>query len=296
MFIKKHLNTIYSFVKAGKIILGVLTLFLIQITSLKAAQPAPQPRQRININREWKFILGDQKNAELSDYKDTGWDDVNLPHSFSTPYFQTGQWYVGYGWYRKYINVPAIWKGKRICIEFEGAFRDAEVFVNGKPVGHHQSGYTGFCYDITEAVVTGKNVLAVRLNNLWNARLAPRDGDHNFCGGIYRDVYLVVTNPTHIAWYGTFVTTPKVSKASGIVNIKTEVANNSTVSKTCRLKTTVLDPSGKVADVFSSSLKINAGATVTFDQTGKPIHNPKLWHPLYPFYIKLLALCMTGKL
>ena len=169
------------------------------ITAPKYKQSVP-PRESYNFNREWKFTLGDQKNAEQSNYQDKNWDDINLPHSFSTPYFGMGQWYVGYGWYRKHFNVPASWKGKRLFIEFEGAFRDAEVFLNGKPVGHHQSGYTGFSYEITDAAVSGDNVLAVRLNNLWNAQLAPRDGDHNFCGGIYRDVYLLVTNPAHITW------------------------------------------------------------------------------------------------
>jgi beta-galactosidase len=251
-------------------------------------------RQKININREWKFTLGDQKDAEQSNYPDKNWDDINLPHSFSTPYYGTGQWYTGYGWYRKYFDVPASWKGKRLFVEFEGAFRDAEVFVNGKPVGHHQSGYTGFSYEITDAAVRGKNVLAVRLNNLWNAQLAPRDGDHNFCGGIYRDVYLVVTNPTHVTWYGTFVTTPVLSKASGTVNVKTEVANQSNSAKTYLLKTSVIDPNGKTVNSLSSSMKIDAGATVNFDQTGNPIPSPKLWHPQHPFLYKILSQLYYG--
>ena len=69
--------------------------------------------------------------------------------------------------------------------------------------------------------------MAIRVNNLWNARLAPRVGEHVFSGGIYRNVRLVVTSPLHVAWYGTWVTTPQVSKASGTVNVKTEVVNDS---------------------------------------------------------------------
>src|SRR5471030_1541904 len=140
---------------------GPILVLLLYSSSL-SAQSTIATRQRININREWKFILGDQQNAAQAGYVDTAWKNVNLPHSFSTPYFGMGQWYVGYGWYRKYFNVPANWKGKRLFIEFEGAFRDAEVFVNGKSVGHHQSGYTGFSYEITAAATSGKNVLAVR--------------------------------------------------------------------------------------------------------------------------------------
>ena len=273
----------------------LLSMLSMPFSRITAAIITPAPRQKININREWKFTLGDQKGAEQSIYPDKNWDDISLPHSFSTPYFGMGQWYVGYGWYRKYFNVPANWKGKHLFIEFEGAFRDAEVFVNGKPVGHHQSGYTGFSYEITDAVVSGKNVLAVRLNNLWNAQLAPRDGDHNFCGGIYRDVYLVVTNPAHITWYGTFVTTPVLSKASGTVNVKTEVVNQSITAKAYLLKTSVIDPNGKIVDSFSSSMKIDAGTTVNFDQTGNPISSPKLWHPQHPFLYKTISRLYDGK-
>ena len=91
--------------------------------------------------------------------------------------------------------MPANWRGKRINLEFDGAFQVAEVFVNGRRIGEHKGGYTGFTFDITDAVKTGDNVVAVRVNNLWNARLAPRAGEHTFSGGIYRDVRLVVTAP-----------------------------------------------------------------------------------------------------
>ena len=110
-------------------------------------------------------------------------------------------------------------------------FQVAELFVNGKRIGEHKGGYTGFTFDITDAVKTGDNVVAVRVNNNWDARLAPRAGEHTFSGGIYRDVRLVVTDPVHVTWYGTFVTTPQVSKESGTVNVKTEIVNESGAAK-----------------------------------------------------------------
>lgn len=252
-------------------------------------------RQRININREWKFKLGDYPGAETVSYNDDDWRNIHIPHNFSIPYFQTAQWYTGYGWYRKDFVVPADWNGKRVSVEFEGAFRDAEVFVNGKLVGRHQSGYTGFSLDITDAIKTGSNVLAVRLNNNWNARLAPRDGDHNFTGGIYRDVYLVVTNPVHVTWYGTFVTTPNLSKSSGVVNIKTEVRNDGASAKSYKLKTDIVDPSGKVVSSVSSAIDIAASTTTTFDQTTEKIINPKLWHPQHPFMYEAISTLLDGK-
>jgi beta-galactosidase len=100
--------------------------------------------------------LGDQTGAEMPTYDDNNWSNINLPHNFSIPYFQSAQWYTGYGWYRKVLDIPSLWKTKRIFVEFETAFRNAEIFVNGKQVGLHRRGYTGFSIDITKQLKTGK--------------------------------------------------------------------------------------------------------------------------------------------
>jgi beta-galactosidase/beta-glucuronidase len=195
---------------------------------------AETPRQTINFNREWKFQLGDFPGAAAVAFDDSKWDDIGLPHSFSIPYFASPKFYTGYGWYRKHFVVPENWTDKKLFLEFDGAFQDAEIFVNGSRIAEHKGGYTGFSVDITDAVKTGDNVVAVRLNNLWNAQLAPRAGEHVFSGGIYRDVRLVVTEPLHVTWYGTFVTTPQVSADSGTVNVKTEIRNDGAAEKKLR--------------------------------------------------------------
>ncbi len=265
---------------------------LLLSTSLFAAEP---PRQELNFNREWKFQLGDHPGAEVIGYNDSKWDDIGLPHSFSMPYFASPKFYTGYGWYRKHFDVPANWSGRRLFLEFDGAFQDAEIFINGQRIGEHKGGYTGFSYDITGAVKTGDNLVAVRLNNLWNPQLAPRAGEHVFSGGIYRDVRLVVTGPLHVTWYGTFVTTPQVSAESGTVNVKTEIRNDGAAAKNCLLKTDVLDPAGKTVATISSTQSVPAGTTVTFDQTTGPVANPKLWHPDHPFLYTAVSRIFDGK-
>lgn len=65
----------------------------------------------------------------------------------------------------------------------------------GDKVGSHQGGYTGFEFDLSEYLHEGTNVLAAKVDNTWNPQLAPRAGDHNFTGGIYRDVKLIYENP-----------------------------------------------------------------------------------------------------
>jgi plastocyanin len=258
---------------------------------LYAAEP---PRQQLNFNREWKFQLGDHPGAEAVAFDDAKWDDIGLPHSFSMPYFASPKFYTGYGWYRKHFGAPANWSGKRLFLEFDGAFQDAEIFVNGQRLAEHKGGYTGFSLDITGAVKTGDNMVTVRLNNNWDAQLAPRAGEHVFSGGIYRDVRLVVTEPLHVTWYGTFVTTPQVSAEAGTVNVKTEIRNDSAVEKNCALQTDILDSDGKTVATISSTQTVAAGMTVTFDQTTAPVAKPKLWHPDHPFRYTAVSKVLDG--
>lgn len=259
-------------------------LIVLILASLSAPLGAAEPlRQNLNLNREWKFKLGDFSGAEATAFDDAAWDPVNLPHSFSIPYFQSKDFYVGYGWYRKHLEIKPEWASKRISIEFEGAFQDAEIYVNGARIGKHKGGFTGFSMDITSAVHAGSNILAVRLNNNWNAQIEPRSGDHTFMGGIYRDVHLVVTDPLHVTWYGTFVTTPEVSSESATVDVKTEIANESPLAKKCVLTTDLLDPDGKPVAHLSTTQQMEAGTTALIDQTSPALPSPKLWHPAHPF-------------
>lgn len=177
-------------------------------------------RLKRNINREWKFVLSDIKGAEVTDFNDGDWQNISLPHSFSIPYFMWSKIYNGYGWYRKVIDIPTEWKDKNVTLEFEGSFIETEVYINGTYLGKHIGGYTGFFFDITRYLNAGKNVIAVRVNNLWKPDVAPRAGDHQFSGGIYRDVYLNVTDKLHVDVYGTFAYTAAISKKKPYVRYR----------------------------------------------------------------------------
>ena len=184
-----------------------------------------------------------------------------------------------------------------MSLEFQAAFHQAEIYVNGTKVGEHIGGYNGFSIDITSAIKTGDNVVAVRLNNKWNARIPPLTGDHTFQGGLYRNVFVVVTDPLHVAWYGTWVTTPTLATSSGsssTVAIKTEVQNNRSAAVNATLKTDIVDKDGKVVATISSQQQIAAGKTVTFDQTTPAISNPSLWHPDHPTMYRALSYLSDG--
>jgi len=201
---------------------------------------------------------------------------------------------TGYGWYRKQLNIPSNWQGKRLFLDFEGAFQDAEIFLNGTKVGAHLGGYTGFEIEITDAAKPGANLLAVRLNNNWNPRLAPRAGEHQFNAGLYRNVWLVACNPLHVTWYGTFVTTPRVSASEGVVRVRTEVINQGSTTQDCTVRTDIISPSGKVLTSMASKQSIRQGETITFDQTSATIERPQLWSPETPVIYAVRTSILAG--
>jgi hypothetical protein len=256
-------------------------------------------REKINLNADWKFYKGDTTGAEAIGYSDAAWAKVNLPHVFDTPYYSGKQgvfWYVGYGWYRKHFDIQAKWKeSSRIVLEFEAAFQVAQVYVNGKLMGEHKGGYTGFYFDITDAVKAGDNVIAVRVNNKWDPQIAPRGGDWLFLGGIHRGVYLVITSPLHVTWYGTFVTTPQVSASQAKVNVKTEITNENTMPVNCTVKTIIADATNAIVTTMESSQLINAAAVYEFDQTSPEISNPHLWSPETPYMYHVKTIVSDNK-
>lgn len=268
-------------------------------------------RTQVNFNRNWKFIRSDVKDAFQVEYDDSDWVDVGLPHNFSIPYEMSSQFYVGYGWYRKAFEIPAEWEDKKIELEFEGVFQVAEVYVNGELVGTHEGGYSGFVYDITDNLRTGNNVIAVRVNNIWQHDLAPRTGDHQFTGGIYRDVYLNVTEAVHVTWYGTFVTTPdlinpgfdesaenidfsqypteseimeNIEQKRSNVRVQTEVVNDSDTPKEVQVLQQVCDKEGQVVTEFASEEQtLEAGEMANFDALSEQIQGIELWSPEHPY-------------
>lgn len=248
------------------------------------------------INRDWTFTLGNPADAQAPGHDTAPWRRVDLPHSFSEPYFLGTGFHVGHGWYRKQLDILAAAIGKRITLEFDGVFQDAVVWVNGHQAGRHVGGYTGFSIDITPHVKAGRNLLAVHVNNLWNARVAPRAGEHTFSGGIYRNVRLVVTDPVHVAWYGTFVTTPQVSDARATVRVQTEVRNERAAPARVALVSEVLDADGKRIAQHRSEQTVPAAGKFDYDQTLPEIVSPRLWSPDQPTLYKLVShLHVNGK-
>lgn len=231
------------------------------------------------LNRAWSYLLDDDMKASNPGFDDSKWQVIGLPHSFSIPYFLSKDFYVGYGWYRKHLQLK---KSAKECLflEFDGVFQEAEVYVNGKLAGHHVGGYTAFNVDITPYVKKGDNVIAVRVNNKWQPTVSPRGGEHVFSGGIYRGVRLVRKSAVaHIRWQGITITTPTLEKNQGkssSVAVKVDVENLH--AKKLRQEIAIVDANGK-----------------TVGHAGDEIQNPHLWSPSTPYLYKAVVSLYDGK-
>lgn len=264
---------------------------------------------------KWKFHLGECSDAVSSDYDDSSWEDVIVPHDWAIgkPFdmridmqsvqvledgdkaakMRTGRTGAlpafGVGYYRTYIDSNEGMKGKRISIEFDGAMSLSKVYLNGKYVGEWPYGYSSFAFDVTDNWnYEGKNILAVRLEN------KPESSRWYPGAGIYRNVRLVVTDPVRVSHWGTYVTTPKVSSKSASVNIKTSVDNKTEDEVDVRLESLLMNAEGELVKKVSSTRKIK-GDKYIFEQA-LTVKSPVLWEIENPYMYSLVTNVYVGSI
>ena len=244
---------------------------------------------------DWKFFKEDATGAQRTDFVDSAWRTLNLPHDWSIegPYSEThptggsgGYLPTGIGWYRKHFSIPQQYKDRKVFIEFDGVYMNSDVWINGHHLGNHPYGYTSFHYDMTPYLNYGdkKNVLAVRVDNSKQPNTRWYSGS-----GIYRHVRLLVTDKLHISLWGTFVTTADVSKESADVKVSTKVSNESDVLKKTTLVTAVVDKDGTVIGTVETSHNIAANSEYEFVQhvRVKKLH---LWSVDSPYLYKVCSV------
>ncbi|MFO1489255.1 MAG: beta-galactosidase GalB, partial [Verrucomicrobiota bacterium] len=231
---------------------------------------------------------GDLPYVQAS-FDDSSWRQLNLPHDWAIegPFNSGGVGgsmgrlpSPGVGWYRKQFTIPASDADKRIFLDVDGAMAYAAVWLNGRLIGGWPYGYNSFRIDLTPQLnFGGTNQLAIRLDN-------PPDFSRWYPGaGIYRNVWLVKTAPVHVAQWGTYVTTPEVSRERARVNLKVTVDNDSAQPANVTLGTEIFSlgedgkRSGKaVAAIAPCDLSLTAGARAEC-QGGALITGAKLWGP-----------------
>jgi beta-galactosidase len=276
------------------------------ILACVSARAEFSPRMRENFNQGWLFerqsngsgALGSFdrdtaaaaiveprfRDAPQPSYDDSSWQRINLPHTWNAHDVTDeipGYW-RGIGWYRKHFTLDAKFAGKRIFLEFEGANLVSEFWLNGTYLGIHKSGYTSFEFDVTPNVRFGGagNVLTVKVDNLYHATIPPTvKTDYSFYGGIYRDVWLRITDPVFLS--NVYWTTPAVDTQKATLQLHTRVRNTTDAIRQLSVLQEVIDPQQKVVASISRNASAAAGAAVQIDQSTE-LANPRLWSPDRP--------------
>ena len=267
---------------ALKTITAVISLFVLATLSSRADSGAGGPRQRLSMDLNWSFTRSDPTRAQDPGFDDSGWRVLDVPHDWSIegPFAETnsttgagGFLPAGIGWYRKHFTTPATLKNKQVSVQFDGVFMNADVYLNGHPVGHHAYGYTSFNCDLTPflAAMGNDNVLAVRVAN------DVQPNSRWFTGsGIYRHVWADVTGPVHVATWGTYVTTPEASTNAADVIIKTRVQNGTGSSVRVRIRQDLINPAGNIVGSIEDLTRIPGKGEKDIQQK-IPVSQPQLW-------------------
>jgi beta-galactosidase len=251
-----------------------------------------------SFNDGWKFYLGDPASAQQTTFDDASWRSLSAPHDWSSelPFNKNspaghggGLLDGGVGWYRKTFTLDPSYSGQKIRIEFDGVYMNSQVWINGTSLGTRPYGYSTFEYDLTPYVkFDANNVIAVRVNN-------DQPNSRWYSGsGIYRNVWLTVLNPTHVAYNGGFITTPSVSATSATVAIAADVENQSSSSQSVTITTEIYDASGaKVANDTTAASSVAAGATSALKQS-LTVSNPHLWSTDAPYLYQVKLTLQVG--
>jgi len=279
---------------------GCAFLVVTLLLPLAAASFAnSRPGKTTSFNKDWLFYLGDASGAESPDFDASQWRKLNLPHDWSIEAefnksnpAGTGGGALpgGLGWYRKTFSIAATDKGRSVWIDFDGVYRNSEVWINGHYLGKRPYGYSSFEYELTPYLNYGdaKNVIAVKVDNSKQPNSRWYSGS-----GIYRNVWLTVTDKILVDHWGTYITTPQVSAQSATVNVKTKIRNQLSSLHPVMLTTTVVNAAGARVGraVSKEELHPDSVSEVSQEITFK---EPILWSVDKPYLYKAISEVEAG--
>ncbi|MFD0990019.1 sugar-binding domain-containing protein [Mariniflexile jejuense] len=270
--------------------IGLLIGLLLVVMACKPIQKDIRIVEDFNFN--WNFKLGDHPEAIQENFNASEWQNLDLPHDWSIEGAfsedhptkpEGGALPAGLGWYRKTFSLPINWKNKQVSVEFDGVYRNSEVWINGHYLGKRPYGYISFAYDLSNFLKFGeeKNIISVKVDN------SEQPNSRWYTGsGIYRNVRLVATEKLHITHWGTYVTTPKVSKEKASVNLEVTLQNDANSSKTYKIVSTILNAEMLEIAQTTSEETINKNTSKVTSQTFEVL-NPTLWNIEKPYLYKI---------
>lgn len=278
----------------NKIILS-LAIGLSLLAGCNAPKEVAGDDRSLDFTADWAFRLGDDTAAARPDYNDADWRKLNLPHDWAIEgEFSKdnpsgtggGALPGGIGWYRKTFTADKADEGKRYRIDFDGAYMNSTVYINGHELGTRPYGYISFSYDLTPYIKWGEeNVLAVRVDNAEQ----PNSRWYSGCG-IYRNVWLTKLNPAHIAQWGTYVTAEDVSKNSARLKIRTKLQYDAEAQMVdVVLQSRLVDADGNAVGEAVSEAQL---MPLTPAEVEQEIHlrNPRLWSIDTPYMYRVESI------
>jgi len=261
----------------------------------------------VSFDGNWRFKKDSVIDASPISFDDSKWRALDLPHDWSIedlpnqtdsvvgPFTtkSVGTTATGYtvgsvAWYRKHFTLSNT-SNKNVAIYFDGVYMNSDVWINGHHLGNHPYGYTPFYYDLTPYLKqNGENVLSVRVRN---------EGKNSrwYSGsGIYRHVFLTITNPVHIEQWGVYITTPKVSETSASVNIQTAIINDEQNGHRLKLRAKILDAKNKVVATTETNIPISQFHNIPISQTIE-LPAPHLWSTESPYLYQAVTDILQGE-
>ena len=297
----------------------LIILLLFAITNVMA-------QEKISLDEDWKFHFGHAANAEKDfDYSktallhksnvyattivhpkfvDSTWQKINVPHDWlvELPFVKSEQVEMdshGYkpvggaypetsiGWYRKHFLVDKSNSNKRFEIQFDGIYRNAEIWLNGFYVGTNFSGYVGNSYDVSDYInFEGDNVLVIRVD------ATQYEGWFYEGAGIYRHVWLHITDKIFIPEDGVFVYAD-VKDKKATVTVETTVQNNLLNQANATVYSYITDRKGTVlAKTATQKIKLDSRKDQTIKQQ-VAIKNPELWSLENPYLYRVVSVLQS---
>jgi beta-galactosidase len=275
-------------------------------------------RDKLLMDFGWRFHLGNDWGSGYGlnkagtgygpgspSYSDASWRKIDLPHDWAIemPFDKTADGSHGFraigegfpdnstGWYRRTFDLPASDAGKRLWLEFDGVYRDCTILVNGWFVGHHEGGYNGFRYDITDvANCGGSNVVTVRVD------ASQFEGWFYEGAGIYRHVWLVKTSPLSVAPDGVFVYSQfkgGAAKGPAEVHVQAKLANTQAAPAEATVTWEILTQSGSSLAKVTRSQTVGPKGKADLEQVAQ-VQSPQLWSPEQPILYKLVTTVTSG--
>ena len=152
----------------------------------------------MNLSGTWRFRPDPEPEFFQANFSDADWKSITVPSHWIMEGFESDK---GTGGYRRHLQIPASFRGRRIKLLFDGVYSGAEVWLNGQRVGSHEGGFSPFELDVTNAAHPGgDNLLAVLVReNTLSSHLDDMSSYANFpLAGIFRPVRLLSLPEVHV--------------------------------------------------------------------------------------------------